>query len=553
MIFSSRNIAVIAILTLFCCAAAVDARHNNVLEDSAWRHGRIELPQGTFSWKMNLKRVEFSDDSGRCVFRAEDHDPGSLALSCGHADDFGFTAFFVRTDPSTGLRRLKLMSSRQGSSERIAYPGDIFSPVLATDHGNVVFAILENFEIIAWELASGRLIWKKTFETPVLFPELIRIHGNEALGFFHFKNGRYLRYHFFTGPTLPPDMIFGPDPETAEPEAPIPPSPEPNERIVLAFGDSITYGYVNKAEAPELGYVPRLQALLDADYASIVVLNAGIPGENTFGAMSRYNQVIPDSRAGYMLFHEGINDTILSHSFPVSATLFNIRTIMQRALELGVKPVLSTIIPRDPAHWTGQEPHRTRAENIRDGIIGIAGELDLPLIDFWTIFEDYPGADGGYLSLMSDYVHPGEKGYQLMANHWNQALLGIPPSAPTGVTTVTATPWKALITWRPNAEFDLGDYLVNHGATEQHLDTQVTVTNPEFTLLRAPFQAELQRERWIQVFARDRFGNIGPGSTVFRVEFPSSNTFHRQWTAQKQKPMLKRTPLKADDRADTPR
>jgi len=548
--FLSRNI-ISTILVVVCCSAlAAHAKDHAELKDSAWRHGQIDLPQGRFMWKMGLQRVEIADDSGRCVFAAEDLDQDSLALSCGHAADLGFTAFFVRTEPHTGLRRLKLISSRQGPMDHILYPANIFSPVLATDHGKVVFAVTENFEIVAWELETGRLIWKKVFETPVVFPELTRIQGHEALQFFRFQNGRYRRYHFFTGPTLPPEIICDPVTKSPEPKTLVPDTTGPDPNRILAFGDSITYGYVNKTPAPDLGYVPRLTDLLHPEYMDIVLINAGNPGETTLRAMDRYDWVLSNSNAAYLLFHQGINDTIHPGTIPVSTTLFNISTIMRRALELDMQPVLSTIIPRDPSHWSGTGIYRTRAKAIREGILLLAADMSLPAIDFWTMFENYPLNNGGYLSLMSDYVHPSEKGYQLMAEHWHQTLLDIPPGTPDDLSVTAATPWRITVTWQPRPEFDMADYIVLYGNSAQNLDNQVVVTRPQTTLLRPPFQTGLQRERWVQVFARDRYGNTGAGSAITRISFPLSATSAKEVTNQKEIPIVKRMPLKRDDKAD---
>lgn len=53
---------------------------------------------------------------------------------------------------------------------------------------------------------------------------------------------------------------------------------------ILALGDSLTQGY---GLLPEQGFVPRLQAVLDAEEADVTLINAGVSGDTTAGGLSR--------------------------------------------------------------------------------------------------------------------------------------------------------------------------------------------------------------------------------------------------------------------------
>jgi len=57
----------------------------------------------------------------------------------------------------------------------------------------------------------------------------------------------------------------------------------------IGFGDSITYGIINYEAAPELGYVPRLEELIDENIRDSEVINRGIGGEKTAEGLSRIN------------------------------------------------------------------------------------------------------------------------------------------------------------------------------------------------------------------------------------------------------------------------
>lgn len=513
------RVVAVPVICWFFVTAAISAQSNSP-GDGPLKAGRLLTQDGDFAFRVFPHGVEICDRDRKIVFQARDEGARTLALSCGHSESHGFFAFFQRVDPVTGLRHLRMVSSLRPPETAVAAEGNFYSPVLVTDPGDVVVAVTEGFRLAAWDLESGRKLWERVFQAPVINPRRILVDQREALQFQLFFQGRYRSFHFFTGPGFPPGKIYGPDTPDPPPRSRSK-EPGPDPTTILAFGDSITYGYVDKAPAPDLGYVPRLQSLLDGEFQGVFVFNAGNPAETTVKAMNRYDQVLSYSQAAFLLFHEGINDTIHPGDIPVSTTLFNIRVIMQRALELGMNPVLSTIIPRSPAHWSGVGIFRQRAEAIREGILVIAADLSLALIDFWQLFTQYPANDGGYAVLMSDYVHPSEKGYQLMAENWHQTLLAIPPAAPQDIAVASASPWQIVVSWRANREFDIQEYLVRHGASPLSLTQEILVSLPQVNLLRPPFRADLQRERWIQVFARDRDGNTGPGSAVTKVEFSS--------------------------------
>jgi lysophospholipase L1-like esterase len=117
--------------------------------------------------------------------------------------------------------------------------------------------------------------------------------------------------------------------------------------------------------------------------------------------------------------------------------------MMDKALGYDVQPILSTIIPRDTNDYRTQ---RERGIAISEGIRSIAIEKNIPLIDFWDIFDNYPESDGGYYSLTSDHVHPSEKGYQLMAEEWLESLEDIiKPKMPENITISNGSNlWKIL-------------------------------------------------------------------------------------------------------------
>jgi hypothetical protein len=97
---------------------------------------------------------------------------------------------------------------------------------------------------------------------------------------------------------------------------------------------------------------------------------------------------------------------------------FNLKEIARKCLVRGVFPILATIIPRRDNIWYTNF-YRNRIYYLNEQIRQLTAELTIPLVEQFTVFNEYPEEQGGCLSLLSeDLKHPSEKGYQLMAQTW---------------------------------------------------------------------------------------------------------------------------------------
>jgi len=223
-------------------------------------------------------------------------------------------------------------------------------------------------------------------------------------------------------------------PSERGPSSPRPGSPQPlynpslDENKYAGVGDSITYGMINRLPAPELGYIPRLDAILKQNFGPSQVINEGIPGDNTFGGLSRIDTVISTHASRYTLIMEGTND--VSHAeLSLDTSAFNLSEMIRKCREAGAFPVIATIIPRRDRLWAFdfiRERYLYFVGKIRE----IAADLQVPLVDQYDLFLNYPSADGGLESLLSaDLLHPSEKGYQFMAESWftEVKVLPFPP------------------------------------------------------------------------------------------------------------------------------
>jgi len=201
-------------------------------------------------------------------------------------------------------------------------------------------------------------------------------------------------------------------------------NPSLDEEKYIGFGDSITYGYIHYEPAPDKGYLPRLESLLYQNFGDTEVVNEGWPGETTDHGLSRIDRVISNHSARYLLLMEGTNDVVFNE-ISMDTTAFNLEEMIKRCLDFGVFPAIATIIPRKDWRWY-HKFYRDRIFYLNDKIWELAQDFPIPLVDQFNLFYNYPEEEGGWKSLLSDYNHPTEEGYQLMAEEWFEEIRNFP-------------------------------------------------------------------------------------------------------------------------------
>lgn len=194
-----------------------------------------------------------------------------------------------------------------------------------------------------------------------------------------------------------------------------------DENEYIGFGDSITFGYIDQQEAPDRGYIPRLDARLDGVFGPTDVVNEGRPGALTTGGLNRIDEVLAARRGRYIFVMFGTNDVKILDN-PIEVAVFNLREICRRSLAAGVMPILSTVIPR--RDWTWYYPnYRNRHLALNAGIRAMIPELIIPYVDMEAAFD---AATGDAADLLSDGVHPNEAGYIVMTGVWYDRVRALP-------------------------------------------------------------------------------------------------------------------------------
>jgi len=191
--------------------------------------------------------------------------------------------------------------------------------------------------------------------------------------------------------------------------------------------------------------------------------------------------------------------------------------MMDKALEYNIQPILSTIIPRDPNHNLTK---RGRGIEISEGIRAIALEKDIPLIDFWDIFDSYPITDGGYYSLMSDCVHPSEKGYQLMAEEWLKSLEDIIiVRIPENITISNISPFRIEIQWSENHEENFSYYIIEYGYLRNNLNRIINTSNNHYSFINFFFNSPLQSTLYFRIQAVNYYGYKSDFTSIYKADF----------------------------------
>ena len=175
----------------------------------------------------------------------------------------------------------------------------------------------------------------------------------------------------------------------------------PEERILVAFGDSLTAGL---GVSPEETYPARLQEKLLLSGYRYRVINAGVSGDTTAGGLRRVEWVLK-SKPDVVILELGANDGL--RGLNLAQTRANVEQIIQRLLAGGAKVVLAgmKLPPNYGADYT---------KAFQSMYTDLAKRYDVRFLPFFldgvAAKADYNQADG---------IHPTGAGYAVIVeNIW---------------------------------------------------------------------------------------------------------------------------------------
>ena len=163
--------------------------------------------------------------------------------------------------------------------------------------------------------------------------------------------------------------------------------PLPDDGVILAYGDSLTYGTGVKREQ---SYPSILQALTGHR-----VINAGVPGEVTADGLKRLPGLLDQHQPDLLILIHGGNDMLRKKNLDTAAE--NLRQMIGMSRSRDIPVVMMGV------------PNPTIILSTADFYEQVAADLEVPIeIDAIADILQYPGNK-------SDTVHPNAKGYRMMA------------------------------------------------------------------------------------------------------------------------------------------
>ena len=191
---------------------------------------------------------------------------------------------------------------------------------------------------------------------------------------------------------------------------------------IIAFGDSITYGRGSSTNGPATSYPAYLGGVLMYNYPGqpIQVLNEGNPGERTSSGLNRLDSVLSRYPADCILLLEGTNDIFSGVSFETIQE--NLKRMAFKALDHGVLPVLSTVIPTLPYGERAEQYQHTKSFYYGRYVQTMASRYNFHCADQWEAFVSVPDWD----DVIMDHAtgnHPNDDGYQYaMVPEWYETI-----------------------------------------------------------------------------------------------------------------------------------
>ncbi len=165
--------------------------------------------------------------------------------------------------------------------------------------------------------------------------------------------------------------------------------PLPQDAVILAFGDSLTYG---------------TGASKDADYPSVLseitsrtVINAGLSGEITENGLARLPALLDQHKPDLLILMHGGNDML--QNIVEQHTSDNLKKMIGEAKKRNIK-VMMLGVPKPKLFLL----------NSAEFYLQISEETQTP-----TDFETLPKILSKNV-LKSDTIHPNDEGYKILAN-----------------------------------------------------------------------------------------------------------------------------------------
>lgn len=191
--------------------------------------------------------------------------------------------------------------------------------------------------------------------------------------------------------------------------------------VYMAFGDSITDG---DGSSNGDGYRGKLEQLLVAQLNRANVLKNGVGGTTSSEGALRLSRNLRDFTPAYTLILYGTNDwnsSACNSDISTCFTAASIQAMIATVKSVGGLPIVSTIIPANTGFDFRAPPDRNiRIEQQNSQIRMMAQAQGVPVAESYDAFVRAAG--GNLRSLFVDHVHPNDRGYDLIAQSFFEAI-----------------------------------------------------------------------------------------------------------------------------------
>ncbi|MCF6201982.1 MAG: GDSL-type esterase/lipase family protein [Hydrogenimonas sp.] len=170
--------------------------------------------------------------------------------------------------------------------------------------------------------------------------------------------------------------------------------------VIVAFGDSLTYGTGARYGGVDMSYPAQLSKLIGVE-----VINEGVPGETAQKGIARLQKVLKQYRPVILILCEGGNDMLRSRK--LADLKKDLKEMIDMAIHSGSKVILLGV----------PEPKQLFLRDAK-----LYGELadETGVIYLKNIFSDVLSDN----SLTKDPAHPNAKGYAIIAKRIAETIRG---------------------------------------------------------------------------------------------------------------------------------
>ena len=197
---------------------------------------------------------------------------------------------------------------------------------------------------------------------------------------------------------------------------------------ILTFGDSITRG-VREGVKNTQTFTYYLGVLLNQDGFPVGMINRGVSGETTSGALDRIEHDVIREKPHYVTIMYGTNDAFIDDyadetghwpRIPIERYKKNLQEIIQKLKANNISPILMTPIPMGSFWGSEVGIYKQNGINFKlkeyvEAVRDIAREENVPFIDHFNEWLNWKKRGKDIDTWMTDGIHPNPKGHRLMA------------------------------------------------------------------------------------------------------------------------------------------